>query len=619
MALLTLPNEALVPILELLHWKDFESFAVSCKSAYTASSPLLARHNAARRQYYKIVGSPESVLDLVSQDPYIAPLITHLNLDCWNLDNWSDDAGEESTLLLLSAPSMSINTLSTMIDSSEHIKRLADSAKWTTHLLTGEKSEAARDAEVDVDTEQAPCDSGFCWTAFLLSLLPNLQTLILPADWLPELQDPTSKGYPDNAEIYDRDRIDCVCFVSEMMLQLVTRAGDATLRGQPLAKLLTLGQRPEPDQCGVDCTPLLPFLSLPSLRNIYHYAGVMYLDNDTGLGSLYKPIGRNLESTEFCDFAASADSMKAMFGNANNLRVVKIGYRMKDEVCCEYAVRDLVDTLGEAAGHSLEVLSLTLGYDFALWEMYPAIRNLDSFTRLREVEFDTSLFYFWESPQNESPFHQLPCGFLPSEDAQAEVDSGHSLDEGQTEKDYSRDRGQTDGETIFNGGHLEEDPIPIRAQFKEDPIPDRRQTDEATGEGVDDNSSQASTEEDSDDDEESPEGCPRLSRLLYSSFATIEKITLRVPALQADMICLERLLRDIDLHSDHEIFPKLQSIKVYICDSDHWDHNIGGARNDLIGHAQAWLTEKGIDVEHFTAHPGERQWPAGDFWSRMTA
>lgn len=87
-------------------------------------------------------------------------------------------------------------------------------------------------------------------------------------------------------------------------------------------------------------------------------------------------------------------SSQILFEKMTNLRVLKIGIQMKDESMETYICRTLFDAVSAACGQHLQVLSLTMGWDVGVWSITKPIRNMSEFKSLRDVEFDTSLF--WE-------------------------------------------------------------------------------------------------------------------------------------------------------------------------------------------------------------------------------
>ena len=577
MPLLKLPNEILTAICDAVQWTDFESFVLTCTSLHSAATPFISRYNALSDKYHRMDISSADLLKDLARNPDVAPLITHVELESGTLN--------EDPLV------------TALLNESNHIHQLSEGAKWTTHVVQ----------DREVQEGDAGCESHHCQTAFLLSLLPNLKSLILPHDWLPEIEDPTAGSYPIKTRWPDDKEAmtDCQRFISEMMWLLVQKANDESLINQPLSRLQALEQVPDADQFGINCAPILPFMALKSLRRVSHFSGVMWFGSDDW--ALYRPLGGNLERLELYDFAFAGGNgtVEAICQDLKKLRVAKIGYEsmhhslqpfrflftswsrlidnlVKDETGTDYSPQCLATALGKACGGTLEILSLTLGHNFAVYEIDQPLRSLRRFKCLKQLDFDTSLCYGWEYPQSDNGPTTKPSRILGPEDGDVDDESeAKNSDTSMTQdgEEFEADAGDADD-------HVEDGD-------------DNRENHSSEADENASNSTDNHTDEDNNDrnlDKPDPTGCPALSKLLLSSANTIGKITIRVAPYKSDMICLERLLEGLDLHTADKTFPALKKIKVYLYPYDHFGEGNEDVET-IMEKAKAYLARtQGVEV-----------------------
>lgn len=291
MGILTLPFDVLQEILQLASPYDFEAFVLSCKFIYSTLQPLLQTHNSLRKRYRSVKlpkrnvwDDDESVMPYtipqllceIAAQPRIAEYIVHLDLaNREELDSiiqqsrWADtvcdsiDAVSDSLLELL--------------QQSAYLRQLRASPKQIfacLECITKEKIEMQENHQLD-----------FC-VPFLLSLLPNIESLALSGFWaISNVTKDPEVGYDDydDEEEGDQARRNNA-LVRDLVKLLVDRANDEELSDQPLSKLHTLHPTRDIDQqYGDDIVTIFPLLSLKSLRRVYHVDGTLDLqldDND---------------------------------------------------------------------------------------------------------------------------------------------------------------------------------------------------------------------------------------------------------------------------------------------------------------------------------------------------
>ncbi|KAH8597008.1 hypothetical protein B0O99DRAFT_98423 [Bisporella sp. PMI_857] len=177
MGLLNLPIEILHNIVESFGETfphDFESLATTCKDTYAASGKFLAKHNRLRKQYRRFEyvdldngpyeGEGEAtaarLLFHIAMDPQIAYYIEHADF------KW-DDAFDETMAAL-------------MAESGDKLKRLLQESPYLQAAGQDPEEWYKEITEMDRDNYRYKYHA----SVFLLTLLPNVRELALPAVWL---------------------------------------------------------------------------------------------------------------------------------------------------------------------------------------------------------------------------------------------------------------------------------------------------------------------------------------------------------------------------------------------------------------------------------------------------
>ncbi|KAK8078986.1 Cys/Met metabolism- pyridoxal phosphate-dependent enzyme [Apiospora phragmitis] len=254
-----LPNELLLHILEVALPYDFESLVLTSKHMYAISRPLLARHKELRRKYRRFrFGEPSADLQVtttmlelllnIAVDPVIARYIVHLDLgDRECIDIRSDD---DEFVSCLQRPGEKASLLE-LIKKSSHLSVFGLAPDVWFDCITADA--------YDFDFDGTAVD---CAVAFLLSLLPNLESLALSEEWGEQnvtCRNPTMPGADD--------------VVPNLLHLHVTRANDvgkvAADQDCPLRKPRKLRPTRDVDsQFGTDLEAIAPFLALNSIREV---------------------------------------------------------------------------------------------------------------------------------------------------------------------------------------------------------------------------------------------------------------------------------------------------------------------------------------------------------------
>lgn len=296
MTLQELPFDVLHQIWQLASPYDFEACVTTCKSLYSSAQPLLQRHNALRRQYRTFRPpernnetediSPEpctlpQLLCDIAADPVIAEYIVHVDLE--HRESLSTVYEEESDWEVVVRAKMEAH--------SDALWQLMLKSPYFAQLNIAPSR--IRDWFNCILLEEADFDDGqsidFA-AAFLLSLLPNLRSLALSRDWMVL----TVRPDPDMNDLYYSDEDDeddeetnavnlakkTAPLVRKFIHYMIEQANREDLTGQPLSKLHTLLPTCAVDtQFGDNLGSIFPFLTLKSLRRVFHDFGTIDVED----------------------------------------------------------------------------------------------------------------------------------------------------------------------------------------------------------------------------------------------------------------------------------------------------------------------------------------------------
>ncbi|VUC37536.1 unnamed protein product [Clonostachys rosea] len=409
--LVNLPGELQVMIIRRALPYDLESLALTCKQLHAVALPLLPRHNALRRKYrrfhftdsYDHPGDQditETVTELlldIAADPSIAHYIIHGDFGDRVCTDKVRQGSTNDRGVVLQRLEKEQDNLRALVQNSDHLAILGlDTDVWFDNVV------ADRD-ELDELVDYP--------LAFLLSLLPNLESLALPHEWRAS----SVITRPDEWEPTD----DIQKGVQELIHLLVTRANDTEhVKGdQPLRKLRSLHPTKDVDtQFGTDMTSIAPFLALDSLREVRHDSGVCNQvedqagENDNeGLPATvldfqaqgrYQVLGRNIETAIFQDVVISGEACGALFRDMHNLKTLDVEYNMKDEIGYDWQPETFLSNL-MSLGKTLKSLSLTannLGPDHGrIFSSDGDLETLLDFEALTCLKLDTKLFIYSRS------------------------------------------------------------------------------------------------------------------------------------------------------------------------------------------------------------------------------
>ncbi|KAJ6789596.1 hypothetical protein PWT90_09061 [Aphanocladium album] len=362
MGLLELPLELFEMVAKHTMPYGIETLALTCKQLQQWAEPLLPKHNHLRKKWRNFSFSGHEfntiseLLAEIATEPIIAAYMVHVDLDGRECRREVDDDCIE----------MMSNKLSALVLGSPYLAILSDGYE---RLDTLWLREIARDVEYRDAGGDEKAEFGI---PFLMSLLVNVESLILPDNWCKEslFTDPESATHP----------------VTALMQLLVMRANDASLKSQPLQRLRAILPTKDVDeQHGTDIERLFPLLALDSMRELSHSYGVCMMDQS--INAPFTTLCRNVETIKLEDYVVDGQCARFLFKNARKLRVLEMDYSMKDETGYQFDANRFMEHLMTGTSKNLEALTLTGQRVFPDTDCLD--RSLRDFTRLKYLKLST--------------------------------------------------------------------------------------------------------------------------------------------------------------------------------------------------------------------------------------
>lgn len=357
MALTRLPTELLENIITHVLPEGFESMALTCRKIYSRCTPFIECHNRLRSQfqnftYYEKMADPsftiKTALDLITRiavEPLVARYVrdADFKVDCfftlWRARAFLGDVhcGGAVVRLLAASPYLEQAGLD-----------------WKEYC-----------AEIEADIKAGRYSQHAA--AFLLTLLPNVETLTLPQLWKP--LDATDKLIDAVVRKAKQSKLPC----DRPSLAQITRFGPSILLGP---------------QERFDLDWASPFLALPHIRSFDGRSCVAMDDGHKGIASKdpYRGFGETLEVVDlvWCciDEVGIADFLK----HTTRLRTLRYSHSTKGNGGPQYwDICKFVTAIEREAGSHLVELSVSIRE--LRGSLAPGKASMRGFQRLQKLEF----------------------------------------------------------------------------------------------------------------------------------------------------------------------------------------------------------------------------------------
>lgn len=361
MALARLSGELLDIIIASVLPEGFESLALTCRRIYARCTPFIKRHNILRSQFLKVdyyfekepLSFPiKSAFDLIIRiagDPIVARYIRDAD---FKVDGFLTRARPRD----LSEEVHGGGALARSLAESPYLKQAG--LDWNEYY-----------AEIEEDLKAARYSQHAA--AFLLTLLPNVETLALPRQW--NSLEATDKLV--EAVVLEAKRTNVRC--DRPSLSHVTRFEPS----------LALGKRER-----FDLNWAKPFLALPHVRYFFGPSCVAIDNGDTGAPSkaLYPFLGETLEIINLAFCCIDEQGITDLLSHTHRLKTLKYSHSTKEEGCLgQWDICKFVTAIERKVGTHLEELSV--------WardlrgSITPGKATMRGFRRLRKLEFDLEI------------------------------------------------------------------------------------------------------------------------------------------------------------------------------------------------------------------------------------
>ncbi len=357
MALTRLPTGILNDIVTHVLPEGFESLALTCRKIYALCAPFIERHNKFRSHfqsftYYEKMTDPSftirSALDLITRiavEPVVARYVRDAD---FKMDSFFTHRRPRELLADIHCGEAVVRLLA----DSPYLKRAG--LDWKKYYA---------EIEDDLETKRYSQHSA----AFLLTLLPNVEKLILPKSWKP--LDATDKLI--DAVVLKAKQSHNPC--DGASLAQITRFGPSVSLGPQ--------ERFELDWVS-------PFLALPHMRS---FRGPSCVAMDDGPKSIafkdpLRGFGNNLEAVHLVSCCLDELSIAKFLKQTPHLRTLRYSHSTKGDSSLQcWNICKFVTAIEREAGSHLVELSVSIRNLHG--SIPPGKASMRGFQRLRKLEF----------------------------------------------------------------------------------------------------------------------------------------------------------------------------------------------------------------------------------------
>ncbi|PVH98467.1 hypothetical protein DM02DRAFT_615812 [Periconia macrospinosa] len=359
MALLRLPDELLALIVSHAIPEGFESLCLACRRLHTLCKPLIKQHNVLRSQfrdfnYYEKVQDPSftirtsfELIARIAEEPVVARYIQHADFE---MDLRLPVGGR---LWLMEDSGYRPDTVRDLFASSRYLS----GADWEGYFARYERDLA---------------DNRYCQAsaAFLLTLLPNVKSVVLPQSWT-----------------CDED--------TEKLLEAIVdhaRQSNTTSTNASLSRLVSLKTSFSlVTQQGFVLNKITPLLALPRIRSFHGPSSVSHIgarNSSSPYPSLPPSVGETLESAHLLSSNLDGPAMEHFLRCTPRLKTLVYSHSSK-QFSAPWDICALVTTIVKEAGSHLEELSITTR-DFT-GKIAFGTTTMRDFARLHKLEIPLDL------------------------------------------------------------------------------------------------------------------------------------------------------------------------------------------------------------------------------------
>lgn len=361
MTLLSLPDELLAPIVDHAIPEGFESLCLSCRKLHLLCKPLIKQHNVLRAHFRNFdfyikdkhptltIRTSYELIARIAEEPIVARYIEHadfkqdlrrpIGLRLWFME---DNGYRPEIVRDLFARS-----------------RYLEGEEWQDYF-----------AQYERELE----DNQYCQAtaAFLLTLLPNVKSVVLPRWWtFDEGTEKLVEGVVEHA-----------------------RKANAIETSASLALLTTLktGYSLASRQ-GFVLDKITPLLALPRIHEFHGTTSVFHTEAHSP-SSPHQPlppsiVGGTLQIAHLLGSNLSSAAMASFLRNTRSLKTLLYSHSDKQLCTPIWDICTLVTTIGNEVGSHLEELSITK-HDFT-GKVALGTADMRGFTRLHKLEFPLDL------------------------------------------------------------------------------------------------------------------------------------------------------------------------------------------------------------------------------------
>jgi len=390
MALLELADELLALIVDHTIPEGFESLCLSCRKFHTLCKPLLKHHNELRSHFRNFdyllkdkypsltIRTPFELIARIAEEPVVARYIEHAD---FKADLRLPVGGR---LWIMERDGYRPETVRDLFASSKYLSGTESQDYF-------EKYE--RGLEDNQYTQAA--------SSFLLTLLPNVKTVVLPFRWTHDKE--TDKLF--EAIVHHARQPNATSTNASLALVTTLKTGFSYAMRQ-----------------GLVLNKITPLLALPNIHTFHGPTSISDIEArepSSPRQPIPPPVGGTLEIAYLRGCNLDGPTMKYFLRYTPRLKTLVYSHSDK-QLSRVWDICDLVTTIGKEAGSHLEELSITKR-EFS-GKIALGTATMRDFPRLHKLEIPLDLAtcvirsaaHLGADPADQSHVNLLMCGLVPA-------------------------------------------------------------------------------------------------------------------------------------------------------------------------------------------------------------